>query len=100
MLWYEFLVFFEKGEKMQMDTSKLIVGIVLLGASLVFAHLLLRECSHKEKIIAGALIGAANGAYIGSAVAAPAGAIAGAAIGAAVGALVAKEYKFGHHSSK
>ncbi|GEM_PF-6455366 len=75
-----------------MDTHKLIVGIVLLGASLVLANLLLDECSRKEKIVAGALIGAANGAFIGSAVAVPGGSIAGAAVGAAIGGLAGSEY--------
>lgn len=70
---------------MTMDTNKIIVGVILLGASLVLADLLLRECTQKEKIIAGSLIGAANGAFIGGAVAIPGGAIAGAAIGAAIG---------------
>lgn len=85
---------------MIMDTNKLIVGIVLLGASLVLANLLLKECTHKEKIVAGALIGAANGAFIGSAVAVPGGAIAGAAVGAAVGGLVGSQYDSRKHRDK
>ena len=77
---------------MSLDTNKIIVGIVLLGSSLVLSNLLLKECSQKEKIVAGALVGAANGAYIGGAVALPGGAVAGAAMGAAIGGLAGKNY--------
>lgn len=90
-----------RGEEMFMDTNKIIVGVVLLGASLVLADLLLEECSQKEKIVAGALIGAGNGAFIGSAIGAPAGTVAGAAVGAALGGWAGKNYDdFHKHSHK
>lgn len=77
---------------MQMDTNKIIVGVVLLGASLFLGQLLFKECTHKEKIVAGALIGAANGAFIGSALPIPGGTLAGAATGAAIGGYIGANY--------
>jgi len=79
-----------------MESRKIIVGIVLLGASLVLADLLIKDCTQKERIVVGALVGAANGAFIGGAVAAPGGAIAGAAVGAALGGLAGKNYEDFH----
>lgn len=81
---------------MQMDTNKIIVGVVLLGASLFLGRLFFRECTHKEKIVAGALIGAANGAFIGGAVPMPGSALVGAATGAAVGAYIGDNYDRPH----
>jgi outer membrane lipoprotein SlyB len=78
------------------DTNKLIVGIVLLGSSLLLANLLLKESTKKERIVAGALIGAANGAYIGGAIALPGGSVAGAAVGAALGGLAGDRYESDH----
>jgi len=75
-----------------MDTNRIIVGVVLLGASMVIANLLFEEFTRKEKIVAGALIGAANGAFIGGALPIPAGHIAGAAVGAAIGGLIGESY--------
>jgi len=77
---------------MNVNTNKIIVGIVLLSASIVLSNILFRESSQKEKIIAGALIGAANGAYIGGAFTLPGGAVAGAAVGAAIGGIVGEKY--------
>lgn len=74
------------------NTNRFIVGIVLLGASLILGNLLFKDFSEKERIISGALIGAANGAFIGSAMLVPYGNIAGAAIGAAVGGVAGKNY--------
>ncbi len=77
---------------MQMDTSRIIVGVVLLGASLFLGRILLKDCTPKERTVAGALIGAANGAFIGGVLLVPGGNIAGAATGAALGGYLGAHY--------
>ncbi len=85
---------------MFMDVNKIIIGVILLGSSLLLANLLLQECTQKERIVAGALIGAANGAFIGGAVVVPGGVIAGAAIGAAIGGKAGETYDSSRKDAK
>jgi hypothetical protein len=95
---YLFVTINTKGHRM--DSNRIVVGVILLGASLVVADMLIRECTQKERIVVGVLVGAANGAFIGGGVPVPGGAVAGAAVGAALGGLAGKNYDDFHKDSR